>query len=87
MKLLIFLVLSRYGLHGFKCKKSWYTFFRAPNKTFTYTIVHLTFRASQTVARIRVYANAYPAVHLPKRYNMLQQKVNVRSIPLGAINI
>ena len=30
----------------------WYTFFRAPNNMFAYTIVHLTFRAPQLVVRV-----------------------------------
>ena len=53
---------------GFKNWKSWYTFFRAPNNMFAYTIVHLTFRAPQIVVRACVRANLYLVVHLLQRY-------------------
>ena len=40
---------------------------RVPNNMFEYTIVHLIFRAPQTVVRLRMYAKVYLAVHLLQR--------------------
>ena len=68
---------------GFKSQKPWHTFFRTPNNMFACTIVHLTFRAPQTVVRARLYANVYLAVPCRKDRNILQQKVNLRSFPLS----
>ena len=68
---------------GFKKQKSLYTFFWAPNNMFLYIIAHLTYSAPQIVVRARVYANVYLAVHLLQRQrNILEWKVNLRSIPL-----
>ena len=49
---------------------------------FAYMIVHLTFRAPQIVFCAGVYANVYLAVHLLRRQKYLEQKVNLRSVPL-----
>ena len=66
---------------GFKSQKPWYTFFRTRNNMFACTIVHLTFRAPQTVVRARLYANVYLAVHLPQRqkYFTVEGKLKVFS--------
>ena len=67
---------------GFKIQKSWYTFFRARNNIFAYTIVHLTFRAPQIVIRTCMYTTMYLAVHLLQRQKYFRAEVNLRSIPL-----
>ena len=38
--LLFLICIHELSKQGFKNKKSWYTFFRAPNKMFVYTIIH-----------------------------------------------
>ena len=70
----LFCFVSQY--QGFKNQKSWYTFFRVPNNMFAYTIMHLTFRVTQIVMCAPVY------VTYCKDRNILEQKVNLRSIPL-----
>ena len=70
-------------LQGFKNQKSRYTLFRAPNNMLSNTIEHLTFCAPQIVICARMYTNVYLALHLlQKDKNILEQKVNLRSIPL-----
>ena len=59
--------MNRFYTQGFKNSKSWYTFFHAPNTTFTYMIVHLTFHTPQIVDRAQVYANVYIILHLLQR--------------------
>ena len=59
---------------GFKNKKSWYSFFRAPNNMFACTTAYFTFRVPQIVIRTRVYANVYQAEYLLQRYKYLRVK-------------
>ena len=50
---------------------------------FVDTIVHLIFCAPQIAVRAHVCAYVYLDLHLLQRQNVVEQKVNFRSIPLG----
>ena len=64
---------------GFKNQKSWYMFFGACDSMVAHTIMHITFCAPQIVVCAHMYADMY-LVELQR--NILEQKVNLRSIPL-----
>ena len=65
--LLFLICINELSKQGFKNKKSWYMFFRAPNNMFVYTIMHLTFCTPRIVICAPVYANVYLALHLQQR--------------------
>ena len=67
---------------GFRNQKSWYTLFRTPNNMFACTIVHLTFRAPQTVVRACTLTSTSPCTCC-KDKNILEWKVNLRFFPLS----